>query len=250
MIPKFNMHVHTLRSACAKPEMTLEAINEVASRAGLKYVGIADHIDVPEHNPRPILNREDIRNGTWDVEFLVGCEATVLSPGTMAVGDDVARMLDYVMVSANHYHLEQVENPADRSPEEYASHYLGMLEGVMDWGLADIVGHPFLHTKLGRRGVVDPVEVLDHYDWEQVERVLERAANSDLSFEVKPGYIEFIPEFMGRLVKAGREHGVRFSIGTDAHRLVEVPFPEGFGSKLEKIGLSGSDLIDPGDLMG
>jgi histidinol phosphatase-like PHP family hydrolase len=248
MIPRFNMHVHTLRSACAKPEMTLEAIDREASRAGLRYVGIADHIDVSEHNPRPILNREDIQNGTWDVEFLVGCEATVLSPTRMAVSDEVARSLDYVMVSANHYHLGQVENPVNRSPGDYAKHYLGMLEGVMDWGLADIIGHPFLHTKLGRRGVVDPVEVLDHYDWELVERVLERAANNELSFEIKPGYIELIPEFMGRLVKTGREYGAKFSIGTDAHRLVEIPFPEDFRSKLEGIGLGASDLIDPGDL--
>lgn len=243
------MHVHTKRSACAKPEMTLPDLDAAASSAGLDYVGIADHIDIGEHNSRPLLNRRDIESGSWKTGLLVGCEATVLSPGRVAVKDDIARKLDYVMVSANHYHLDQVENPRERSPESYARHYLEMLDGVMDWGLADIVAHPFLHTKLGRRGRVNPLDVMEHYDWDLVERVLERAGGECLSFEIKPGYVDMVPDFMKQLVRIGRKHGVRFSLGTDAHRLVEIPFPDDFGEKLEGIGLGEADLIDPEDFL-
>ena len=244
MNPKFNMHVHSCRSACAKPEMVLEDINSKARSAGLEYVGLADHIDIDDHNERPVLNRGDLENGSWDVEFLVGCEATVLSPGRMAVRDDIAENLDYVMVSANHYHLENVENPGEKNPLSYAEHYLGMLDGVLEWGLADIVAHPFLHTKL-RRVLLDPMDVMEWYDWDAVEKVLDRAGNVGLSFEIKPGYVELIPEFMKLLIKTGRSCGVKFSLGTDAHRLVEIPFPDDFGPKLEGIGLRKGDLIDP-----
>ena len=247
MIPRFNMHVHTWRSACAKPEMVLEDIDREAVSAGLRYVGLSDHIDRFEDNERPALNRTDLLEGEWDVEFLVGCEATVLSPDHMAVTDDVARGLDYVMVSANHYHLSSVENPRQRNGPAYAAHYLKMLEGILNWGLADIVAHPFLHSKIGK--IMDPLDVLEYYDWDGMEGLITKAGENGLSFEIKPGYGEAAPEFFSELVLVCRRHGVRFSLGADSHRLAEVAYPSGFPEELDKIGVRQSDLIDPRDYL-
>ncbi len=243
MVPRFNMHVHTWRSSCAKPEMLLESINRKARSAGLRYVGLSDHIDVAAHNDRPTRNREDLSMGSWDVNFLVGCEATALSPSRVAVFDDVARRLDYVMVAANHYHLGVVENPARREASSYASHYLRMLEGVLGWGLADIVAHPFLHSKIAR--VLNPLDVLECYDWDELERILVESAQRGLSFELRPGSLSAAPEFFRELVRLCRESGVKFSLGSDAHRLCEIGYPPHFGDELESIGVRNSDLIEP-----
>jgi len=247
MTPRFNMHVHTWRSACAKPEMVLEAIDSAAVSAGLEFIGLSDHIDVPGDNQRPERDRSEVLAGTWDVEFLIGCEATVLSPGRFAVTDEVARSLDYVMVSANHYHLSQVENPRVKDARSYAEHYLKMLRGILGWGLADIVAHPFLHTKIGR--ALDPVRVLDQYDWDDLEDLLEEAAAIGVSFEIKPGYGSMAPDFFGELVRVSRRYGVKFSLGGDSHRLKEIPYPDSFGEELEKLGIRGRDLIDPRDYL-
>ncbi len=248
MKPDFNMHVHTRRSACAKEEMTLESIDRAAREADVRFIGLADHIDVIHHNHRPLRNREDLAGGDWDVEFLVGCEATVLSPNRMAIEDRIARQLDYVMVSANHYHLDSVENPRTRDPASYAAHYLRMLQGVMDWGLADIVAHPFLHTKIGR--ILDPVDVLGCYDWNQLEDVMNRAAAANLAFEIKPAFLSIAPDFFGELLSLGRRLGLRFSLGTDAHRLSEIAYPDDFSVKADRLGLRRTDLIDPRRYLG
>ncbi len=248
MKPDINMHVHTRRSACAKDEMTLESINRAAMAGQIRFVGLADHIDVMHHNVRPLRNREDLARGSWGVEFLVGCEATVLSPRRIAIEDSIARKLDYVMVSANHYHLEIVENPVRRDPASYAAHYLEMLEGILDWGLADIVAHPFLHTKIGR--FLNPVEVLACYDWDRLERVMDRAAVEELAFEIKPPFLSMAPDFFRDLLSLGHRLGVKFSLGTDAHRLTEIAYPADFGETAESLGLCYGDLVDPGRYLG
>ena len=241
------MHVHTWRSSCAKPEMVLESISREARLAGLRYVGLSDHIDIAAHNERPARNREDLSLGSWDVEFLVGCEATVLSPASIAVFDDVARELDYVMVAANHYHLQSVENPAQRDPASYASHYLEMLQGVLGWGLANIVAHPFLHSKIGR--IMNPLDVLEYYDWDRLERVMVESGERGLSFEIRPGLGSPAPRFFHELVRLCRRSGVKFSLGSDAHRLCEIAYPAEFGRELQSMGIRSSDLIDPAQFL-
>ncbi len=238
-----NMHVHTWRSACAKPEMTLEAIEHAAASAGIRYLGLSDHIDRLADNDRPKLNRLDVGGREWEVDFLIGCEATVLSPTALAITTEVAAGLDYVMVSANHYHLASVENPDERKPDAYASHYLTMLDGVLAWGLADIVAHPFLHTKIGR--IMNPLEVIDAYPWDGIERLLARAGEAGVSFEIKPGFGAIAPEFFSELVRLARRNGVRFSLGTDAHRISEIAYPTGFIDELLRLGIGRRDIVDP-----
>jgi len=246
-VPRFNMHVHTWRSSCAKPEMVLESIDSEARQAGLRYVGLSDHIDIVSHNERPARNREDLSKGSWGVQFLVGCEATVISPSRLAVSDDVARELDYVMVAANHYHLESVENPVQRDPASYASHHLEMLRGVLGWGMADIVAHPFLHSKIGR--IMDPLDVLECYDWDSLERLMAESREKGLSFEIKPGLLTQAPRFFREFVRLCSKIGVKFSLGSDAHRLCEIRYPPDFGEQLESMGIRSSDLIDPGQFL-
>jgi len=227
--------------------MVLESINREARLAGLRYVGLSDHIDIAAHNERPARNREDLAKGIWDVEFLVGCEATVLSPGRLAAFDDVARELDYVMVAANHYHLQSVENPVQRDPVSYASHYVKMLQGILDWSLADVVAHPFLHSKIGK--FMNPLDVLECYDWESLEKLMVESGEQGLSFEIRPGLGRLAPRFFRDLVRLCRESGVKFSLGSDAHRLCEVRYPAEFGEELESLGIRSSDLIDPGQFL-
>jgi hypothetical protein len=38
---------------------------------------------------------------------------------------------------------------------------------------------------------------------------------------------------------------VKFSLGSDAHRLCEIRYPGEFGEELESMGIRSSDLIDP-----
>ncbi len=225
--------------------MTLETIDSRAWASELKFVGISDHIDRSEDNWKPEANRDDLAEGEWRCSFLVGCEATVISPRCVAVSDEVAENLDYTMVSANHYHLSHVENPDPREPEGYADHYLDMLEGVLDWGHADVVAHPFLHSKIGK--FMDPMEVLGHYDWDRLEDILAQAGGNDLAFEFKPGYPQAAPEFFSHLVDLGREKGVRFSLGGDSHKPREIAYPEDFPAQLRRVGVTAADLIDPRD---
>ena len=244
---EINMHVHTFRSACAKAEMTLQAIQKRAEESGIRFIGLSDHVDLPGDVWRPLGTLEEVSSGKWDINFLAGCEATVISPRKMALDAQTAERLDFVMVSANHYHLSHVENPAVRTPEEYAKHYMSMLWGVTRWGRAAIVAHPFLHGKLGK--ILDPYEVIQAYDLDEVERWIAESAGNGISLEMRPGYAGKAAPFFREIVKMCRHHGMKLSLGTDAHRLREVSYPDSFIDKIRQLDIRISDIIDPGDLL-
>jgi len=244
---EINMHVHTFRSACAKPEMTLSAIQTRAEESGIRFVGLSDHVDLPGDVWRPLGTLEEVRSGKWGITFLAGCEATVISPRKVAVDAQTAESLDFVMVAANHYHLSHVENPVVRTPEAYAKHYMSMLWGVTRWGRAAIVAHPFLHGKLGK--ILDPYEVIQAYDLNKVERWIAESAGTGISLEIRPGYGGKAAPFFREIVKTCRRHGMKLSLGTDAHRLREVGYQDSFIDEVKKLDIRSSDIIDPRDFL-
>ncbi len=67
------------------------------------------------------------------------------------MNEEIVDLLDYVIVSCNHYHLKHVENPNPGTPQAYANHYLDMLYGAAELGYVDTIGHPFYHQKLAKK---------------------------------------------------------------------------------------------------
>ncbi len=240
-----NMHVHSRVSLCAKPEMELEAVVGAAYHAGLDLIGLSDHIDEADDSAREALvlaNRELVARSGSPVRVLVGTETTVLSPGRPAAGDGAREALDFVSVALNHYHLKNVEHPVERTPQGYAAHHLEMMRATIECPWVDIVVHPFLHGKLS---AADHSRVLEAYDRREMRDTLELMAKQDVRMELNPGHVAHAPGFFAEVVEMGRQAGLRFVIGTDAHRLVDIGYTEQGLALLEQIGLRESDISLP-----
>ena len=251
MIIRQNMHVHSRLSLCAAEEMTLPGILAEAERASLEWIGLCDHIDVPDATryQEVLGNISVVSSIESPVKVLVGSEATMIAPDLMAVSDEVAAALDYVMVAVNHYHLGHVENPLDRSPQGYADHYLRMLESAVTWEYASIIAHPFWHAKVRD---MDHAQVLASYDLATLERVLRKAAEHRVAFELNPGHVRQAVGFFKDIVQFGQPIGLTFALGTDAHRLENISYSVdgGWGPEqmAQELGLRTEDLFQPEDL--
>ena len=242
MTPQHNLHIHSLLSNCASREMTIARVVDEAERAGLETVCISDHIDRvdPAREAAVLGNFAVVRELRPSIRVLVGCEVSQIRPDAIAVGRETARRLDFVLVAANHYHLDHVENPVDRSPAGYAAHYLRMVEGAIDWGCATAIAHPFLLAKVRD---VDHQEVLASYDRDELRRILQKAAERCVAFELNPGHVRAATGFFEELVAIGQSVGVKFAPSTDAHQPEQIAFGEDDLETLEQIGIGDEDLI-------
>jgi histidinol phosphatase-like PHP family hydrolase len=151
------------------------------------------------------------------------------------------------MVSCNHYHLSHVENPDPGTPQAYADHYLSMLEGATDLGYADTIGHPFFHHKLAKKlGVEALHETLRLYDENRLQALLKRSAEVDMAYEINPRHADQALEWFRDLIQEARRHGTKFTLGTDAHAIASLGYPDRPGRTcldvFNDLGLTESDL--------
>jgi histidinol phosphatase-like PHP family hydrolase len=243
-------HIHTHRSKCGKPDNTVPAIAAKLDRCGVKFAGLADHIDTQEQRDWFMgvvaENRAEVGALDGSCRFLVGTEATMLAPGRCALDAALARELDFVLVACNHYHLDCVENPSTKTAEAYANHHLDMILGAASLGFVTSVSHPF--TLLYGDGI-DADEVLRSYSEERLTEVLRTAAEADMAFEISPYRAGNAHAWFRDLIQEARRHGTRFTLGSDAHTLDHVGYeprddrdPRAI---CESIGLTDDDLRPP-----
>lgn len=220
-----DFHMHTDMSTCASREATMARMVDSARAAGAKYIGISDHFHELNRDfaEMATTNRRLIEEATRrvDAELFLGCEAQMDTPTRCTINADLARRFDYVMCSCNHYHLRQVENPADKSPAGYARHYLQMVEGAIDTGFVDVIVHPFLHDKVNH---VDHRAILDAYDPVELERVLRKAAGCGVAFELNPGLAIRASDCFRALFAQIRSYGGKISLGSDSHAPQELGY--------------------------
>jgi histidinol phosphatase-like PHP family hydrolase len=167
----------------------------------------------------------------------------MLSPTACALDADLARELDFVLVACNHYHLDPVENPRHETPESYAAHYIDMALGAVELGFADSITHPFMHDKLGPDAAA---EALRHYDERRLSQLIEQAAEARVAFELNPYKVHQAIDWFRDLIQEGRRHGVQFTLGSDAHDIGLVGYPNVDGlepsSVCQALGLTQADL--------
>jgi len=246
-------HMHTWRAG-GKDDALVESIIKTNADYGLTLMGISEHID--RLDERELFRekiaanrREAAATPSGEMTVMIGTEATMINPKECAVGDDIAAMLDYRLVSCNHYHLRHVENPEPGTPEAYADHYLDMLWGAAELGYADTIGHPFYHAKLDKRGYDHEkmMAVLKAYNGERLTAVLKKSAEVNMAYELNPRHVDRALEWFRDLIQEGRRHGTKFTLGTDAHDIARLGYPDGdsgrtCGQILADLGIRDDDL--------
>lgn len=245
-------HMHTWRAG-GKDDMIVADMIKTNAAYGLDLMGISEHIDRlderEEFQEKVAANRSEAEAASpGGMKVMIGTESTMINPRLCAVGDEIAAMLDYRLVSCNHYHLKHVENPAPATPENYAAHYLDMLWGAAELGYADTIGHPFYHQKLNKIFDHDGLmAILKAYDTERLTAVLKRSAEVNMAYEINPRHADRALEWFRDLIQEGRRHGVKFTLGTDAHAIPSLGYPDNDSGRtcadvITDLGLTDEDL--------
>ena len=246
-------HMHTWRAG-AKKDMIVKDMIATNAAYGLRLMGISEHIDRvderEEFKTKLTANREEAlaaADAAGAMKVMIGTESTMINPKLCAADSEIAALLDYRLISCNHYHLKHVENP-EPTADAYANHYLDMLEGALALGYADTIGHPFYHQKLSK--IFDHeglTAILKAYNAERLTAVLKKAAEVNMAFEINPRHADRALEWFRELIQEARLHGTKFTIGTDAHDIPSLGYPDNdsgrtCGMILADLGLKDDDL--------
>ncbi len=246
-------HMHTWRAG-AKKDMIVKDMIATNAAYDLTLMGISEHIDTleqrEEFKTKIAANRAEAQaaaDAAGTMKVMIGTESSMLNPKECAVGDEIAAILDYRLISCNHYHLKHVENP-EPTADAYANHYLDMLEGALALGYADTIGHPFYHQKLSKVFDHDGLmAILKAYNAGRLTAVLKKAAEVNMAFEINPRHADRALEWFRDLIQEARLHGTKFTIGTDAHDIPSLGYPDNdsgrtCGMILADLGLKDEDL--------
>ncbi len=220
-----NLHIHTNFSGCAKEEMDFSEIVRVTKNAGLKKIALTDHIYEREDLPEFIENcarlrklRDELNS---DIEILIGGEFSCYHENDYTL-KGVEIETDYRLYAQNHFHVTGWQQGDDGTPESYKEVTKRMLRNLFKDKAADTIAHPFSGRYLRRMKGWDADLVGNTWTENELGDIMLEGHNSGCAWEFNSGNVGSDPELIRKMYNIGREIGVVFTIGTDAHRLEAV----------------------------
>ncbi len=221
-LARYNLHIHSIHSGCAKPEMEIRNIIEEARKCSIEVIAITDHHNDKDHNI--IENNRKLKEqaeGHDDgIKILYGAELSAYGVNKYLDEIEMNQGLDYRLYSYNHYHLDYWEHPEDKSPRGYVNHGLEVLTRLIKSGRADCIAHPFIGRFI--RCFQDRTLVTKEITDNELGDILQLGRDNNVAWEINLGAMMGDPEFARRYWNIGKEVGVVFHFGTDAHRLVNI----------------------------
>ncbi|MCQ2463591.1 MAG: PHP domain-containing protein [Clostridia bacterium] len=222
---KCNMHTHSIFSKCSKPEMVFEDMIKAAESFGLSTLAITDHSDLHDGicsvgNYRKLKKRLSEIN--TPVRVLVGAEMSAYAVGKFGEPYRIDKEIEFCSYSCVHYHLDFWQQPDDRSVHGYAKHMLAVLSALFDTDRADNIAHPFSPCKMKFFDPEQKKTMLACITDEELYGIMKKGENAGCSWELHKSSVMNFPDFYRRFFFIGKEAGVHFTVGTDAHRLHDI----------------------------
>jgi len=223
---KGDLHCHTSWNGGAN---TIESMAKTAQDVGYNYIGIADHTKFLriEHglderdllNQRKEIDKLNLKFKSSGFRILQGCEANILSDGSIDIKDEVLKKLDFVIAGVHSAFKMEKDKMTER------------IIRAMRNPNVDIISHPTGRI-LKRRD-----EYLTDFD-----RILKVAKETKTILEIN-AWPERL-DLNDRNIKKAKEAGVKMVINTDSHDKSHMRFME-FGIAQARRGWAEkSDIIN------
>lgn len=269
-----DIHTHTHLSLCAKESATIEYYVRSAKEKGLKVVGIADHmwdakIPMPEslqlsamagpagncvvdyYKTQTVSRCQSIlkeieETDTQGVRFLLGGEVEYVPGYGIAITEESARHLDFIVVPNSHTHMvmdQSLYEPYEKHAEFMLRATMEICTGPMSRYVTTLA-HPF-----------DPVccpysreFVLDKITDAQLQVVFAAAKEKGIGVEINGGAYrkktreEILNMGTYRVLSVARGCGCVFTFGSDCHSEGGQDTLVGTMKVAEMLGLTEDDI--------
>ncbi len=236
LLSRYNLHVHTHYSSCARPEMVVPAIMKAAKEADLEMIALTDHFNYDGYDAEFLRQREILKNYlsciSTDVKVLLGCEFSAYDIGKTLEKAETAEIVDYRLYATNHFHLRFWGQPEDRTARGYALYSMEIIKSVAQSGRADCIAHPLVGNYID--SLEDKTEITRKITDNELGDLSEVLRDCHVAWEINVDAFIDDPIFAKRLWNIGRETKTTFHFGTDAHLIANV-FPQKYLPKIKRI---------------
>jgi len=255
-----DFHVHTAYSPCArdKSQATPLGMIKEAERLSIKTIGLSDHFAQFPPYPLPKWEnsgkemveslRQDIQRISTPIQILIGVESDLLEEGKLSITKAYAANLDYVIISASHFHLPGIKKPTSTKGVSIAEHYVNMLKAALEFDFISIIAHPF---KTPKNAWGSPMEYMKYVPTRELYEIADKAKQQKIAMEINghlgqdQEYFESIKSF----ISICKEVGTRFSYGSDAHHKNDLhPSPEIIRT-IKELNLEYEDFLTTDELI-
>ena len=245
MPPRIDIHVHTNISACADRSMTLDAIVRESESLRHVVVGIADHVNHPDHVARNAALRRDIERRRTGVAIYFGAEDNYLPEfGGHSISRQLKARFGYQYVIGSHHNLYLPPGCSDLETlvRTQHSHHLETCRNPA----MDVLGHPFRYLKGTLEKCGRPPTAMEEAMPDERVRELGRTARETgtaIEINAESFLVHRAPDdplLFGylRLIDILAAEGVDFAIGSDAHRPFELAFAAPAWDLVDRMGIS------------
>lgn len=222
-------------------------IVKTAVERGITHLAITDHFYSFTDPSTLDQMRTDFHhacrhlNGSLKVFF--GCEVEIMGPGRTAGAPDLAEKLDFVMAGATHFQNTGItEFPV--LPDDYARarYILENFQYAVSLPWVDSIAHPFFVPPSVCSG-----EVVNLLTDSELLPALELAKENDAAMEISRR-VYHTPEqtvFARRFYSLCKRVGLQFTIGSDAHQLVDIGNVRVLEPFIAELGLAEKDFRLP-----
>ena len=222
-LARFNTHMHTNFSHCAADEMVAVDMIKAAEKAGLEIIAFTDHNYPDEKNALSAQKEElyrQIKEYPTRLKVLIGGEISSYDVGKFADDEESDNSLDWRLYTTNHFHQNYWVHPENKTPRGYCEHMLAIMDKVIDSGRADAFAHPFMAKYV--KCFDDFRIVTRSFTDNEIGDLMQKSLSKEITWELNVPAIFDDPDFHKRYFGIGKEVGVIFNIGTDAHKLENI----------------------------
>jgi len=255
-----DFHVHTSYSPCAKIKSEATPLEMVgkSEELGMKTIGFSDHFVQYPPYPTPkwkdcnVKMIESLQNDVvkihTQVQILIGVEADVVAKDKLSIDKRFAKELDYVIVSASHFHLPGIEKPKSTNILDIAQHYVNRLKIALCFDFVSIIAHPF---KTPYNPLGSPLDYLNKiplgqlYDIAKISKQKKIAMEINAILGIDKDYLTAISDF----IAVCKEVGVKFTYGSDAHNKTALVPSSGIEKAINALNLKPSDFLKTNELI-
>ncbi len=235
-MPKYDLHVHTKLSSCAKPEAIAADYIARAKEMGLTAIAFTDHMwdsAVPGasnwYKPQDYAHicelKAELPAADPSLKILFGCECECDKYGVVGISEEVAAQLDILLVPHSHTHMKDFTIPAALREDDavhgryLVEHFMHIINSPVA-KYVTVIPHPFAAV-----GCPTAQNVLNSIPTSALEECCAAAKEKNIALEINTSCFAGMNEEQMRncaylrLFEIARQAGCRFTIGSDAHSI-------------------------------